>query len=274
VTFNPNRLPQPRDQRRIDEVLSVPANVRAATAVTRAWPTATVVPANLLRIYIEFSAPMGRADGLEFIRLLDDQGAAVPSPFIAARTDGWNAERTVYAAFLDPGHRRPEEAPGQSLGPRLHEGRRYTLEVDSRWLDATGQPLSMTYRQSFQAGAPVLVPVDPRQWQFTPPSSGRRDPAIVTFPGPLDAGLLRRALGIAREDGTPIAGAMRIDPGETRWNFVPDEAWRAGRYNLLVLSTLEDLAGNRIGKLFDRAWLIDGQPVAPVNQTKMPFEIR
>jgi hypothetical protein len=256
-------------------VLSLPAIAQeSTTVVSRATPTTPVVPENLLRMYLEFSAPMSPADGLEFVRLLDDRGLVVAGAFQPSGPEAWNPGRTQFTLHFVPGHRRPDPASPGPLGAVLKSGRRYTLDVDGRWPDANGRPLALAYRQAFRVGAPDVRAIDPREWRFTPPASGRSDPAIVTFPEPLDQGLLLRALGVARDDGTPIAGTIRIDPGETRWNFIPDDPWRPGRYDLLVLSTLEDLAGNRIGQLFDSRWLTGRDAVPPVTQTKMPFDVK
>jgi hypothetical protein len=42
-----------------------------------------------------------------------------------------------------------------------------------------------------------------------------------------------------------------VERQETRWIFKPDQAWSPGDYKLEIVSTLEDLAGNKIGKAFD-----------------------
>ena len=35
------------------------------------------------------------------------------------------------------------------------------------------------------------------------------------------------------------------------WSFVPEKPWAAGRYSLVIDTTLEDLAGNSIGRPFE-----------------------
>ncbi len=44
---------------------------------------------------------------------------------------------------------------------------------------------------------------------------------------------------------------MTIEDAETRWIFTPREPWQAGQHDLLALDTLEDVAGNQIGKAFE-----------------------
>jgi hypothetical protein len=59
-----------------------------------------------------------------------------------------------------------------------------------------------------------------------------------------------RALGVTRE-GQPVEGDASVDRAETRWTFTPREPWRAGTHHLLALDTLEDVAGNQIGRAFE-----------------------
>ena len=75
-------------------------------------------------------------------------------------------------------------------------------------------------------------------------------PLVVTFPEPLDHGLLFRALGVRRA-GEIVDGDVTVDADETRWSFTPHQPWRSGAYDLLALSILEDRAGNQIGRAFE-----------------------
>ena len=100
------------------------------------------------------------------------------------------------------------------MGRALKAGHSYTLVVRQEWHDANGAPL------------------------------------VVTFPEPLDHGLLLRALGV-RQAEQALEGEIAIDANETRWTFTPHDPWRAGAYNLLALSILEDRAGNQIGRAFE-----------------------
>jgi hypothetical protein len=62
--------------------------------------------------------------------------------------------------------------------------------------------------------------------------------------------LLLRAIGV-RRDGAVLTGRVQVDAHETRWTMTPDALWQPGRYELIALGILEDLAGNRIGRAFE-----------------------
>ena len=220
------------------------------TYVTRVYPSAGVVPENQLRIYVHFSAPMGRRGGLGHIRLLDGNGREVPEPFLPLDAEFWNADRTRYTLFFDPGRQKRGILPNREMGPSLVAGRRYTLVIDREWVDGQGNPLGRRFTHQFLVGPPDLQPIDAARWRLTPPVPGSRDPLTVEFPESLDHGLLQRAIGV-RHHGQPVLGEIRVDALERRWTLTPADAWRTGTYELIALSILEDLAGNRIGRPFE-----------------------
>ena len=75
VVFDPSRLPRPRESAAVTAVVRLPAvATEPTTVVTAVHPAADVVPENLLRIYIEFSAPMGSGAGLDFVKLVELSG--------------------------------------------------------------------------------------------------------------------------------------------------------------------------------------------------------
>jgi hypothetical protein len=51
--------------------------------------------------------------------------------------------------------------------------------------------------------------------------------------------------------GRKVVGTVAVDEEETRWRFTPAAAWAPGRYFLVADTTLEDLAGNSIGRPFE-----------------------
>ena len=222
----------------------------APTSVTHVFPSADVLPENQLRLYVHFSAPMGRRGGLDHIRLLDERGHEVPDPFVPLEEELWNADRTRYTLLFDPGRQKRGIRPNREMGPSLVAGRRYTLVIERAWIDGHGQPLDEAFSRTFRVGPPELAALDETTWRISPPAAGTREALVVVFPRPLDHGLLQTALGL-RRDGHPVAGDVRVEADETRWTMTPAEPWRPGRCELIALPILEDRAGNRIGRAFE-----------------------
>jgi hypothetical protein len=221
-----------------------------STTVTRIYPTAQVIPENQLRLYVHFSAPMGRRGGGDQVALLDEDGREVVDPFLPLDTVFLNGYRTRYTLFLDPGRVKRGILPNQEMGRALVPGRRYTLVVKEGWRDAHGRPLKGEFRCEYRIGPAVERPLSMKAWTIDVPAGGTRAPLAVTFPEPLDHGLLLRAMGVAR-GGSMLDGEIGVERGETRWTFTPREPWQSGAHELVALSFLEDLAGNRIGRAFE-----------------------
>jgi len=249
VTFDP--AAGGVEGQKVTTTIALPASAPAPpTYVTHVYPSGDVVPENQLRLYIHFSAPMGRRGGLEHVALLDDRGREVEDPFLPLDAEFWNDDRTRYTVFFDPGRQKRGILPNRQMGPSLVAGRTYTLVVRREWLDGNSNPLRETFTRRFRVGPPDQQPLNQKQWRIAPPAEGTRDPLTVTFPEALDHGLLLRAVGV-RYDGRPVVGTLRIDANETRWALTPRDPWTPGRYELVALSFLEDLAGNRIGRAFE-----------------------
>jgi hypothetical protein len=257
VAFDPSRLPSIHggsgaSGRRIESTIEIPAPSRAPTTrVVEVYPTAPEVPENQLRLYITFSAPMGLGSASPYVQLLDDRGAVLADPFLPLDVDLWNEDRTRYTVLFDPGRVKRGILPNEEMGRPLAPGRKYALVVDGGWLDGEGQPLVSPFRREFRVGPAEERAIDPAAWRLEAPRDGTRDPLVVSFPRPLDYGLLLRAFRVASEGGARVDGDIEVQRAETRWIFTPRTPWPAGEYRLVAASTLEDVAGNRIGRPFE-----------------------
>jgi hypothetical protein len=252
VRFDPARLPGAGGLNApIVATVGQPArDATPSTVVTRVYPTADAVPENLLRMYIEFSEPMGRPSGIEHMKLLDESGREIPGAFLPLDYEFWSPDHTRFTAFFDPGRVKGGILPNQQMGRALRAGRSVTLVIGHEWRDQYGRPLKEDFRRVLRVGPAEDQPLDTATWRIQPPAAGGRDGLIVSFPKPLDHALLMRALGVRRYDRA-VEGDVIIDQAETRWTFTPKQPWRAGTYQLLALDTLEDVAGNQIGRAFE-----------------------
>jgi hypothetical protein len=239
---------------------------REPAQVVAVQPSGHVWPANLLRLYLQFSTPMavGEPGGLA---LLDERGKPLDDPFLPLGYEFWSPDHTRLTVLLDPGRVKR----GVIAEPILRVGGRYTLVVGPGWLDATGSPLAAGYRFAFQVGPPRRSGLDPKAWRVTPPPVGSRAPLDVVFDRPLDHGLLLSAVGVAGADGGRLAGRASVGADETGWSFTPEQAWKVEDYRLLVQPWLEDPAGNRPGAPFEQ----DGRPAPAASKpSTRPLELR
>jgi hypothetical protein len=275
ATFDPARIPGAAsdDHWRGTPIVATVSLSRVAhdpsTVVRQVYPSGPVVPANMLRFYIEFSDPMGRGTALEHIRLEEASGSEVVDPFLPLDADLWSPDRIRFTLFVDPGRVKRDIKPNRDLGRALIPGGSYALVIDEAWFDGREARLARAHRHLFQVGEPIERALDQSHWTIEPPRAGTRAPLAVRFPWALDYGLLQRALGVRRE-GVDLAGAVVVDQGETRWTFRPDADWQAGDYRLIVLTILEDPAGNRLGRAFEVTEAAEKGP----ERIELPFMVR
>jgi hypothetical protein len=275
VRVDPGRLPVPRVEVPVEVQLrsgDVPASV--PTSVTAIYPSASVWPENMLRFYIHFSGSMSRGAGTKYVHLVDDAGHEVKDAILAAYADLWNPDGTRLTVFFDPGRVKRGIGPNVKMGRAIVQGRRYGITVDQAWPDAAGRPLSAGFQRDFTAGAAAYDALSTDRWRVTPPAAGSRSPVTVEFPAPLDRALLDRTIDVRSADGRSIPGRMGVADEERSWSLTPDAAWRPGRYDVVVLTLLEDPAGNKIGRAFEV--LTAGTPAdaADPEVTRISFEIK
>lgn len=224
------------------------------------YPTAQVLPENLLRVYVYYPRAMAVSAGLSDIRLLDADGTPLDGVFLPTREDLWSQDRRRLTVLMDPGRVKTGLDASEAMGRALRSGHSYTLEVSEGSLDAAGCVLGQKTTVAFQVGPPDLDPPDPSEWELSTPMLGSRDPLVVNLGSPHDHLSLAFRLRVLGADGSIVPGQIGLSPNETGWEFIPRAAWKAETYSLTIADSLEDLAGNRPGVLFD---LPSGQASEP-----------
>jgi hypothetical protein len=221
----------------------------ASTHVDRVYPSADVLPGNQLRLYIYFSAPMSRGEAERRIHLLDAGGNVLPGVFLPGQ-ELWDPNNRRLTMTFDPGRIKRDLTSNRSMGPPIVEGRRYALVIDRDWPDASGLPLTATFRKEFRGGPAVREPPDPKSWKVAAPAANSQDALVVSFGRPMNYALLQRMLKVSGPRGD-VGGGIGVERAESEWRFTPQAPWAAGQYRLIIDTSLEDLAGNKIGQAFD-----------------------
>jgi hypothetical protein len=254
AVFHPARLPVGANYPSADVIskFRLPeAPHQPTTVVSQVYPSGDVLPENLLKFYVHFSAPMQGGHIYEYIHLRDGAGRPVELPFLEIDEELWNPEMTRLTLFIDPGRIKRGVQPLEEIGPALEAGKNYTLEIDAAWRDNGGLPLRESFRKSFRVAAPDREPPAPATWKIKSPKAGTHAALTVDFPEPMDHALALRVIRVADAAGRSVDGASALSDHEQRWSFTPREFWTAGPYQLQVQNTIEDLAGNNIGKAFE-----------------------
>jgi hypothetical protein len=222
------------------------APAASTTRVANVYPSADVLPENELKLYLCFTAPMQSGDAWSHIHLLDPAGKAVELPFLEIDQELWSRDQTRLTVLFDPGRIKRGLVPLREVGPSIQAGKSYTLVIDREWRDSRGAPLAEPFRKTFRVGAADRQPIDTAKWKITAPHVGSREPLVVAFGEPLDYAMLQHAIVVRG-----VSGKVDLGREEREWRFTPESAWKADAYRLDVQTSLEDLAGNRVGRAFD-----------------------
>jgi hypothetical protein len=269
--FNPTLLAGTGNQ--IVSQFSIPAPPpRAVTRIMAIYPSSDQLPENLLRFYLHFSGPMSLGEAYQHVRLIDDKGAVVATPFLELDEELWNPQMTRFTLLFDPGRIKHGLVSQMELGPALVAGCTYKLEVDAGWRDAQGRPLVEPSTKTFTTTSAQREKPDPGRWQLTPPPHDSTQPLVVLFDRPMDYAMLLRVISVRDLKNQSVPGSIRISDHEQKWSFTPQSPWRTGDYHLTVETILEDPAGNSIRKEFEVDMTRPATPEAPVS-INIPFQV-
>jgi hypothetical protein len=216
-------------------VLAAALGTSHAQQVVRVQPSASEVPANLLRISIVFAVPVEGAV-LPRIALLHADGTLIEDPFL--QQELWSPSGRILTVLMHPGRVKTGLNARERLGPFLTTGEDVTLALD-------GRAIKRWKVGPADSSGPVAS-----EWKLSRVRAGSRQALAVALDGPIDGRDVDH-LAVADAGGRRVFGRARLKGGESTWIFTPDRPWLAGRYKLVVKRTLEDPAGNRLGGSFE-----------------------
>lgn len=213
-----------------------PCLIAAASAAPPSiYPSGDRIPANLLRISVEFPTPLYKHAGDGF-SLTHDDGTAIQDSLYEQLLESPDG-RTV-TVYLNPGRVKSGLPAHDALGWALHANENVQLRWNNHVLT------------QWTVGAPQQQSIEINEWEVTVPKAGTLAPLRVRFSWPIDW-QARHLIAVQGSDGTRVAGSGTLVAHETRWEFTPLRAWTPGIYRLRVHPELEDAAGNRVGSSFD-----------------------
>lgn len=210
----------------------------------RLSPATSQIPANTLKLYLDFSEPMEQGVFLKHLTLQRRNGEEVAGAF--RETELWSPDGKRLTVMLHPGRQKTGVNLNVDEGPVLVAGERYSLVVSGQWRSTQGVALG-------KEGVFVLEPIaadheqpDPARWQIHPPKAGTLDPLVVITNELFEPQIFARALQVAQTPGK--AEAKVIDLKRVEWRFTPEVPWKAGEHQITIDPELEDMAGNNLLK--------------------------
>jgi hypothetical protein len=270
--FDPRPLGRPEFSDTLTLDFSLPPGPRATIPqVTGIFPSSDQLPENLLRFYICFSEAMQHGCARTVISILGPDDEPVLDALYRAPVELWDRSMRRLTVLLDPGRLKRGVGPNRELGPPLKAGRMYTLAVGGGMNSSSGVQLYETVCKRFRVTEPLREAIVIDQWAIAPPCADTRQPLTLTFPRPLDWGLLSHAIAVESTHGQSIVGRIAIDQCERRWSFTPTSPWTSVSHRIRVASGLEDVCGNSVAAAFDRSLRSGGEVAFEAAHRSIPF---
>jgi hypothetical protein len=258
------------------ETFAIPeADKTPVARVAAVFPSADILPENLLKFYLHFTEPMAIGEMSQHVHLIGRGGKIVALPFLELAEELWDPEGQRLTLFFDPGRVKRGLKPHEEEGRALVAGEDYELRIDAAWRDAKGRSMASGFSKKFRAGPADYTQPEPKDWTVEPPALGSREGVRMNFGEALDHGLLERVLKVYDSNGQALAGEITVGKGEKEWHWKPETVLGTGSYKIVVESILEDLAGNSVARLFEE---VDGMTetwVAPgLRLIRVPFVVK
>jgi hypothetical protein len=171
-------------------VFEIPKANASPSFIESIYPESTIVPENLLRMYIYFSGPMMQGEAYNHIKLFNERGEPIEKAFLIVDQELWNKERTRLTILFDPGRIKRGLKANLDLGPPLKEGEKYYIVIDSTWQDANGNNLQSSYRKSMTVSSAERTKLSIKNLETIIPAAGSREPLVISFDRQMDHALV------------------------------------------------------------------------------------
>ena len=220
--------------------------------VLAVYPTADTLPVNQLKVYLHFSSPMRENVAYRHLILTNEKGDTLVRPFLELEPELWDTTGKRLTVWFDPGRVKRALGPNEFSGTPLEAGHSYTLTISDTWTDQNDQKLEDAFLKKFYVSTADRSKPLVRNWRMSAPRTGTYEALHIDFGESIDHALAMNSITIIGPQLSIIQGKIALSQAESRWTFIPQQPWHAGKYQIRVASRLEDLAGNNLNRLFDK----------------------
>jgi hypothetical protein len=210
----------------------------------RLSPASIAIPANTLKLYLDFSEPMEQGVFLKHLTLQKRNGEEIAGAF--RETELWSPDGKRLTIMFHPGRQKTGVNLNLDEGPVLIAGEGYDLVVSEQWRSTAGIALGRESAFHLEPIAADHEQPDSARWQIHPPKAGTLAPIVVITNEPFEPQIFARALQVTQTPGK--AEAKVIDLQRIEWRFTPEQPWQPGEHLITINPELEDLAGNNLLK--------------------------
>ncbi len=223
----------------------------ANAKVINIYPSANRLPENLLRFYIYFNTPMKKGEALKHIALVDAEGNIDQHAFMEFKQELWSGDGKRLTVLFDPGRIKRGVVTNSLLGPALQKDKQYHLSISSTWQDVYGQQLSETLQKKIEVVKAYRTKILVNEWIMEKPEANSRGVLTIHFDRIMDHALIQSMIQLKDRKGNQVAGYWQILEAEQQVQFISEEKWNKGKYQIVIDTRLEDVAGNNLQNLLD-----------------------
>jgi hypothetical protein len=216
------------------------------------YPSAPVLPQNLLRMHVFFSEPPFVDTLMQAIRLLDDHGGVVARPFLDLQEGLWDATGTRLTLLLHPGRIKSGLASRRSQGPAIEQGQRYRLALDLGSLFGSSVAEAGWHTHAFSVGPALETGIVTTAWNISPIVPATTQPLRLNFGRSMDRLGLDGAFSVTAADDRPVPFTQEVGESEQWVLLTPQQPWQPEAHRIDVAAELEDVAGNRLSQAFEQ----------------------
>lgn len=237
----------------------------------RIYPAGVTVPANHLKVYLQFTEPMEQGVALEKVSLHTVNGKRVSGAF--RETELWSPDGKRLTLWLHPGRQKTGVSLNEEEGAVLEAGKAYELSVSKSWRSVAGRSLAADAVWRFKAAEADHSRVALADWKLILPKSAR-DSVTIEFTEGLDHAMLQSAIAVeAAGFQNESRGEVMVSDDGLQWSFRPAKPWTPGLWRLRVNPLLEDLAGNNLERAFEEDVQNPSPGSRPKTTTTLEFVI-
>jgi len=220
--------------------------------VVNIYPSGSQLPENLLRFYIYFKTPMKKGEAVEHIHLVDAEGNLDNQAFMEFKQELWSPDGKRLTLLFDPGRIKRGVSTNLELGPALLEGNQYQLVISGAWQDVYGQELSINTTKEFAVTKAYRQYIKVDELEIQNPDADSKGILSIQFDRIIDHALVQSMIQIKDENEKVKAGYWQTSEDEKMVQFIPENPWQKGTYQIIMDSRLEDVAGNNLNNLLDQ----------------------
>ena len=217
------------------------------------FPTANLLPENLLRFYFYFQTPMKQEEALKHIKLIDENGNADDHAFMKFKEELWSSDGKRLTILFDPGRIKRGVFTNEIQGPALENTKHYHLNVSAEWQDVHGQKLFKNTKKEIIVIEAIREKIKIEKWALEKPSLDSHGKLFIHFDRIMDHALIESMIQIRGDEENLIEGQWELLDNEKRVQFIPQNKWEKGDYKIEFDTRLEDVSGNNLQNLLDHA---------------------